>query len=74
MFCRSSASRGKSFSISVNFDSQGLANQTWMFAGEQCDNALSSAVWKATISSRETDVGSGRNRPAENEAFAMASW
>jgi hypothetical protein len=29
---------------------------------------------KRAISSRETDTGSGRNKPAENDAFAIASW
>lgn len=47
--------------------------QVWMFAEEQCDSALSNEVWNVVISSRGTDVGSGRKSPAENEAFAMAS-
>lgn len=46
--------------------------QTWTLAGEQCDRTRSSEEWKAAMSSRDTDVGSGRNRPAEKEAFAMA--
>lgn len=46
--------------------------QTWMFAGKQCDSALSSAEWKPVISSRGTEVGSGRRSPAEKDAFAMA--
>lgn len=48
-------------------------NQTWMLAKEQCDSALSSVEWKAVMSSRGTDVGSGRSRPAEKEALAIAS-
>jgi hypothetical protein len=32
-----------------------------------------SREWKCAISSRDKEVGSGRRRPAENEAFAMAS-
>lgn len=44
-----------------------------MFAGVQCDSARSRLVWKAVISSRATDVGSGRRSPAEKEALAMAS-
>lgn len=46
--------------------------QTWMFAGEQCDKARSRWEWKAAMSSRGTDEGSGRKRPAEKAAFAMA--
>lgn len=45
-----------------------------MLVEVQCDRARSSEVWKAVISSRETEVGSGRRRPAEKEAFAMATW
>lgn len=48
-------------------------DQTWMFAGEQCDRTRSKEEWKAVISSRGTELGSGRKRPAEKEAFAMAT-
>ena len=35
--------------------------------------AALSRLWKSAIASREIEVGSGRSRPAENVAFAMAS-
>jgi hypothetical protein len=35
--------------------------------------AESSREWKCAISSRDSDVGSGLRRPAEKDAFAMAS-
>lgn len=30
--------------------------------------------WKLAISSRDNEVGSGRKRPAEKVAFAIANW
>ena len=46
-----------------------------MFPEVHWDNVLSRFAWKDAISSREMeDAGSGRRRPAENEAFAMAIW
>ena len=48
-------------------------DQTWMFVGEQRVMAFSSSSWKCAISSLEVALGSGRRRPAENAAFAMAT-
>jgi hypothetical protein len=48
-------------------------DQTWTFLGVHCRTAEFSRVWKCAISSRDNEVGSGRKRPAEKEAFAMAS-
>lgn len=50
------------------------ADQTWMFAREQWASALSREVCRAVMSSRATEVGSGRRSPAASEAFAMATW
>ena len=49
------------------------AAQTWMLAWEQCDNARSSAVWKALISSWGTEVGSGLKRQAANVALRIST-
>lgn len=65
--------RDESFSKSSDAQREGQAtDQTCILAEEQCDSALSREEWKAVISSRATDVGSGRKSPAEREAFAMA--
>ena len=48
-------------------------DQTWTFLGVHCKMAEFSRVWKRAISSRVNEVGSGLRRPAENDAFAMAS-
>jgi len=50
-----------------------MFDQTWTFLGMHCTIASFSRVWKCAMSSRDKEVGSGRRRPAENEAFAMAS-
>ena len=52
---------------------QRVIDQTWIFVGEHCAMTFSSKLWKLAISSFDVDVGSGRSRPAENAAFAMAS-
>lgn len=48
-------------------------DQTWTFLGEHCTTTVFNKVWKSAMASRETEVGSGRRRPAEKEAFAMAN-
>lgn len=50
-----------------------MHDQTWTFLGEHCATAAFSREWKCAISSRNNEVGSGRSRPAEKEAFAMAN-
>lgn len=50
-----------------------MYDQTWTFLGVHCMTAEFSREWKRAISSRVNEVGSGRSRPAENDAFAMAS-
>ena len=49
-----------------------MYDQTWTFLGEHCVTAEFNKEWKREISSLESDVGSGRRRPAEKEAFAIA--
>lgn len=49
-----------------------MFDQTWTFLGEHCRVRVVRRVWKSVIEERETEVGSGRSRPAEKEAFAMA--
>lgn len=44
-----------------------------MLALEQCDNARSSEVWKALISSRGTEVGSGDRRQAASVALRITT-
>jgi hypothetical protein len=51
-----------------------MYDQTWTFLGVHCMMAEFSRVWKRAISSRVSEVGSGLRRPAEKDAFAMASW
>lgn len=50
-----------------------MYDQTWTFLGVHCMTAEFSREWKRAISSRVNEVGSGLRRPAEKEAFAMAS-
>jgi hypothetical protein len=45
----------------------------WTLNGEHCMTVAFSKEWNTAISSRDTDMGSGRSRLAEKEAFAMAS-
>ena len=45
-----------------------------MFIGEHCRTTELRSKWKLAISSRDKEVGSGRKRPAEKVAFAIASW
>lgn len=52
---------------------EGIENLTWMLSGEQCDKTRSKESWNALISSRDTEVGSGRRRQADKDAFAMTS-
>lgn len=44
-----------------------------MFPGEHFARAKSSSSWKWVISSRGTEVGSGRINPAAKDALAIAS-
>lgn len=60
--------------FSIGGKGEEAADQTWMLAGEQWASALSREEWRAAMSSRGTDEGSGRRSPAASEAFAMASW
>lgn len=66
--------QGKGHLVRAGWTGRFATDQTWTLAGEQCDRTRSSEAWKAVISSRGTDDGSGRKRPAEKEAFAMAIW
>lgn len=58
---------------SVVWLEEGIEDLTWMLSGEQCDKTRSKEAWNALISSRDTEVGSGRRRQADNDAFAMTS-
>lgn len=51
-------------------------DQTWIFVGVQRITAAFNSVKNCSISPRlqVLDVGSGRNRAAVKEAFAIASW
>lgn len=48
-------------------------SQTWTLAGEHWVVAELSRLTKSSISSREQDVGSARNKAPDSDAFATAS-
>jgi hypothetical protein len=48
-------------------------DQTWIFLGVHCRMSEFNKEWKLAMSSRVKDVGSGLKRPAEKDAFAIAS-
>ncbi len=48
-------------------------SQTWTLAGEHWVVAELSRLTNSSISSREQDVGSARNKAPDSEAFATAS-
>lgn len=60
--------------LTLGREREDITKLTWMFVGQQSDNTRSKEAWNASISSRDTDVGSGRRRQADNEALAMTSW
>jgi hypothetical protein len=50
-----------------------MYDQTWTFRGVHCRMAELSREWNRAMSSRFNEVGSGLSRPAEKDAFAIAS-
>lgn len=61
-----------SFSHRVDVSS-GVYGQTWTFLGVHCKTTELRRLWKLVRSSFFTEVGSGRSRPAEKAALAIAS-
>lgn len=61
------------FSYDIAWTRKRVIGQTWTFVGEHCATTLSSKLWKLAISSFDVAVGSGRSRPAENAALAIAN-
>lgn len=50
-----------------------MFDQTWTFLGEHWLMVLFRRIWNCSMLSRGVDTGSGRSKPAEKAAFAMAT-